>query len=343
MEIQKLSCAHVPSRSPKFRPQATSRICSNPDGNTFSVTDVFSTIQLTVTNTGLQKGMKCDLHVHTRHSGMCNIPGFHRFCRESYNEPEAVYETLKRHGMDFVTVTDHDSIDAAEHLRHYSDFFLSEEVTCTTPSGTEIHVGVYGIEERHHVQLQRKRTDVPALAAYLHELKILFSINHVFSSLTGRRTEPDFEMFEDLFPAMETLNGHIPAINNRAAAQLAEDWKKAPIGGSDAHTLETLALTYTDVPSANTIGDYLEAVRHGRGLVVGASGNYAKLTRAVLGIGASLVRERPWACVFTPLMAVVPLVTLVNYFCELSFHARWSRVIWPAALPEACQTEAAES
>jgi len=274
---------------------------------------------------------------------MCNIPGFHRFCRESYNDPEAVYRTLKRRGMDLVTVTDHDSIDAAEHLRRYPDFFLSEEVTCTTPSGTEIHVGVYGIEERHHMELQRRRSDVPALAAYLQEQKILFSINHVFSSLTGRRTELDFAMFEDLFPAMETLNGHIPAINNEAATQLANDWQKAPVAGSDAHTIETLALTYTEVSDVNSIGSYLEAVRHGRGQATGASGNYAKLTRAVLGIASSLVRERPWAIVLSPLMLAVPLVTLGNYFCELSFHARWSRAMWPAALPESGCAEAAES
>ncbi len=62
-------------------------------------------------------------------------------------------------------------------------------MTCTTPSKTEIHVGVYGIEERHHIELQRRRNDVPSLAAYLREQQILFSINHVFSSLTGRRTE----------------------------------------------------------------------------------------------------------------------------------------------------------
>jgi predicted metal-dependent phosphoesterase TrpH len=286
--------------------------------------------------------MRCDLHVHTRHSGMCNIPGFHRFCRESYNDPEAVYRTLKRRGMDLVTVTDHDSIDAAEHLRRYPDFFLSEEVTCTTPSGTEIHVGVYGIEERHHMELQRRRSDVPALAAFLHEQKILFSINHVFSSLTGRRTELDFAMFEDLFPAMETLNGHIPAGNNRAARRLAQDWQKAAVGGSDAHTIETLALTYTEVAGTDGIRSYLEGVRQGRGQVAGASGNYAKLTRAVLGIGASLVWERPWTLVLSPLMLAVPLVTLANYFCELSFHARWSRVVWPLPLQQA-PTEAAES
>jgi predicted metal-dependent phosphoesterase TrpH len=274
---------------------------------------------------------------------MCNIPGFHRLCRESYNEPEAVYQTLKRRGMDLVTVTDHDSIDAAEHLRHYPDFFLSEEVTCTTPSMTEIHVGVYGIEERHHIELQRRRSDVPALAAYLQEQKILFSINHVFSSLTGRRTELDFEMFEELFPAMETRNGHIPAMNNRAATRLAQDWQKAAIGGSDAHTLETLALTYTEVPGARNIGDFVDRVRQGQGQVAGASGNYAKLTRAVLGIGSSLVREHPWTIVLSPLMLAIPLVTLANYFCELSFHARWSRTVWPVQLPEPSCAEAAEN
>ena len=287
--------------------------------------------------------MRCDLHVHTRHSGMCNIPGFHRFCRESYNDPEAVYETLKRRGMDLVTVTDHDSIDAAEQLRRYPDFFLSEEVTCTTPSNTEIHVGVYGIGERQHIELQRRRNDVPALTAYLREQKLLFSFNHIFSSLTGRRTELDFEMFKELFPAMETLNGHIPSINNRAAARLAEDWRKVAVGGSDAHTLETLALTYTDVAGVTSIESYLEALRQGRGKVGGASGNYAKLTRAVLGIGSSLVCERPWAAALAPLMLIVPLVTLANYFCELAFYARWSRAIWPLPIPETDCTEAAES
>ena len=126
---------------------------------------------------------------------MCNIPGFHRFCRESYNDPEAVYRTLKRRGMDLVTVTDHDSIDAAEHLRRYPDFFLSEEVTCTTPSGTEIHVGVYGIEERHHIELQRRRNDVPSLAAYLQRTK--HPVQHQPRFLQPHRT-PHGTRFRDV-------------------------------------------------------------------------------------------------------------------------------------------------
>ena len=87
-----------------------------------------------------------------------------RVCRESYNDPAEVYETLKRRGMELVTVTDHDSIDAVESLRRHPDFFLSEEVSCRTASGTHLHMGVYGIEERDHIQLQRRARGFSGLA-----------------------------------------------------------------------------------------------------------------------------------------------------------------------------------
>src|SRR5581483_894300 len=144
--------------------------------------------------------MRCDLHVHTRYSGMCTVPLIKAVCRESYNSPIAVYDKLKRLGMDLVTVTDHDAIEAAEPLRQFPDFFLSEEVTCRMPSGTELHVGVYDITERQHVEIQRRRADLESLAAYLHANRLHFSANHVFSSLTGRRALADFECFERLFP-----------------------------------------------------------------------------------------------------------------------------------------------
>ena len=269
--------------------------------------------------------MRCDLHVHTRHSGLCTIPLLSRVCRESYNDPEAVYGTLKRRGMDLVTVTDHDSIDAAEQLRRHADFFLSEEVTCTTPSGNEIHVGVYGIGDRHHVELQRRRKDVPALAAYLREQRLFFSINHVFSSLTGRRSALDFELFQRDFPGVETLNGQIPGRNNRSAARLAREWRKAPVAGSDAHTMASLGQTCTEVPAASNVGEFLNGLRHGRARVHGASGDYAKLTKAVLVIGMHLVRDYAWSIALAPLLLAVPMVTLGNYISEVAFNYRWSR------------------
>jgi predicted metal-dependent phosphoesterase TrpH len=269
--------------------------------------------------------MRCDLHVHTIHSGMCTVPVLNRICRESYNDPLEVYHLLKQRGMNLVTVTDHDSIDAVEQLRQYPDFFLSEEVSCRTSRGTDLHVGVYGITERNHVELARRREDFPSFLAYCDEQQLLFSVNHVFSGLTGRRTEEDFQEFALRFPAVETRNGTMPAQANRCAAEFAQTTRKAVVAGSDGHTLAGLGRTYTEVAGARTTSEYLDGLRRGHASVAGESGSYSKLTRAVWSIGLEMVEERPWTVILTPLMALVPLVTAVNLVMELGFAARWGR------------------
>lgn len=279
--------------------------------------------------------MRCDLHVHTLHSGMCTIPGLSRICRESYNRPLEVYATLKRRGMDLVTVTDHDSIDAAETLRKYPDFFLSEEVTCRTPDGTELHVGVYGIEERDHIELQRRRDDLLSLIFYLQERRLLFSVNHVYSQLTGKRTETDFALFEQYFPAVETRNGQMPYRLNSAAALLASQWQKAVVAGSDAHTMGPLGLTYTEAPGVRSKSEFLAALRRGRALAHGESGSFIKLTRTILEIGLGLVWEKPLAALLAPLFLAVPLVTLGNCLAEDIFARRWAKRTIRALAPAA--------
>ena len=269
--------------------------------------------------------MRCDLHVHTVHSGMCTVPVLSRVCRESYNEPLALYETLKRRGMDLVTVTDHDSIDAVEELRKYPDFFLSEEVTCTMPSGTEMHAGVYGIREQNHIELQRRRTDVESLLAYAAENRLFVTVNHLYSSLTGHRTEEDFAMFARDFHGVETMNGQILERANRLAGQFAARFGKPEIGGSDAHTMACVGRTYTDVNGARSVSDYLAGLRRGEGRPAGESGDFVKLNNAVFGIGGSLMREKPWMVLAGGLFAAIPVAVLANYVREVAFVWYWSR------------------
>ena len=268
--------------------------------------------------------MQCDLHVHTRHSGMCTVPLLDRVCRESYTAPRPLYETLKQRGMDLVTVTDHDSIDAVEELRRHSDFFLSEEVTAISPDGTELHVGVYDIQERHHTEIQRRRKDLPALCAYLTEQQLFFTVNHVYSSLTGRRTEADFALFAREFPGMEALNGQIPKLNNRRAGELAESWGKAVIGGSDAHTMESLGRTCTRVAGARNKQEFMDGLRAGQATLLGESGGYWKLTRAVWSLSSDMMRENSRTLFLAPLMALVPLVILANCVREFAFVSHWA-------------------
>lgn len=266
--------------------------------------------------------MRCDLHVHTNHSGMCTIPVLRGVCRESYNQPLAVYTKLKRLGMDLVTVTDHDSIDAAEELRPRSDFFLSEEATCRLPSGTELHIGIYDITEADHIQIQRRRDDFESLIAWLTERKLFFSANHVFSSLTGRRQLSDFGLFESAFPAIETRNGHMLVRANNYAATLADFAGRAEVGGSDAHAMGSVGCAWTVVPRARSREEYLDGLRRGFGKVRGATGSYWKLTRDVLAIGGQMVRHNPLTLPIAPLGILVPLVIAGNYIREDLF-ARW--------------------
>ena len=275
---------------------------------------------------------------------MCTIPLLRRVCRESYNQPAEVYERLKRLGMDLVTVTDHDSIDAAEELRSHADFFLSEEVTCRMPSGTELHMGVYDLSERDHIELQRRRDDFERLLAWLRERNLFFSANHVFSSLTGRRTLADFELFERQFPALETRNGHMLARANENAAALADFAGKAEVGGSDAHALASVGCTWTSVRGARTREEFLEGLRRGQGRVRGATGSYWKLTRDILAIGGQMVRHNPYTLPLAPLACAAPLVTAGNYVREF-FFARWWMARYTRARAErfAAAVEAAEA
>ena len=82
--------------------------------------------------------------------------------RDCYSRPEDVYRVAKARGMDLVTITDHDSIDGClEFLDRHpdaADFFISEEVSCRFPGTTlDVHLGVYGMTERLHGELQPLR------------------------------------------------------------------------------------------------------------------------------------------------------------------------------------------
>jgi predicted metal-dependent phosphoesterase TrpH len=172
---------------------------------------------------------------------------------------------------------------------------------------------------------QRRVGDFTSLFAYLRERKLLFSVNHAFSGLTGSRTRADFEEFVEAFPAVETRNGQMLPAANRYAEEMALLAGKAAVGGSDAHTLECLGRTYTEVAGARTPAEFLEGLKRGQGAVRGQSGDYWKLTRAVADIGCPLIRERPWTLVLAPLMAAIPAVTLVNLLRETCFAHAWGR------------------
>jgi predicted metal-dependent phosphoesterase TrpH len=268
--------------------------------------------------------MRCDLHVHSVASGMFDAPVLSRICRESYNDPTEVYQRLKHLGMSVVTITDHDSIDAVEVLRRYPDFFLSEEVTVKMPSGTLMHLGVYGISERDHAEIQRRRNDFIALLMYLTERKLFFSVNHVFSGLTGRRDEEDFRWFASYVPAFEGRNGQMWKGANAGAQKLARRLGKVAIAGSDSHTIAGVGRTYTEVAGARTTEEFLAGLRTGTGVICGAHGGYLKLTADVYRIIWAMLCDQPWTLPLMPAAVLTPAFTAAHWLNEIGFCRKWS-------------------
>jgi predicted metal-dependent phosphoesterase TrpH len=271
--------------------------------------------------------MRCDLHVHTVASGACNTPGLSRVCLESYNQPQRVYLHLKGLGMSAVTVTDHDAIDAGEELRHHRDFFLSEEATVRMPSGTEIHLGVYNLSERDHLEIQRRRTDFISLLMYLTERKLFFSVNHVFSGLTGRREAEDFHWFASYVPAFETRNGQMWPEANASSARLAARMGKIAIAGSDAHTMAGVGKTFTEVRGARTIEEFFSGLRAGQGLVHGEHGTLRRLTADVFRIARCVFQERPAMLALLPFTVLIPAITASHWLNEIRFCKKWAATL----------------
>lgn len=163
-----------------------------------------------------------------------------------------------------------------------------------------------------------------SLIMYLTERQLFFSINHVFSSLTGPREFEDFWWFEEYFPAIETHNSHMLDSANASAGSLAKQWNKIGLGGSDAHALPSAGLAYTEVPGARDKEEFFAGLRNGAGCVAGDSGSFTRLTRDVLLISAALMREKAWTRLLAPLGLLIPLITAMNYFEERGFNKRWA-------------------
>lgn len=258
---------------------------------------------------------------------MCNTPGLTRICRESYNQPEDAYHRCKERGMSIVTITDHDSIAAAEVLRKYPDFFLSEEVTAQMPSGTEMHLGVYGINEKDHLEIQRRRVDFISLLMYLTERKLFFSVNHVFSGLTGRRALEDFTWFASYVPAFEVRNGQMWIEANRSAERLARRMGKVRVAGSDSHTLSGVGLTFTEVPGSRTVDEFFLGLRSGRGLIHGEHGSYGKLTLDICRFAGAMLEDSPLTLAILPFSPLMPLITAGHWLHEIHFCRKWAAVL----------------
>jgi predicted metal-dependent phosphoesterase TrpH len=235
----------------------------------------------------MEQGSRVDMHCHSVASRSTK-PEVRKalILPECATEPEAIYELAKRRGMDFVTITDHDTIDGALRLADRPDFFVSEELTARfRDEPREVHVLCYGIDPDDHARLQERARDVEAVAAYLHGRGILAALAHPFWEVEEPLTLPHRRRLAQLFPVWEVRSGYFGTAFNAPALAFREACGGVGIAGSDCHGGIHVGLTYTETPHARSPEEFLRHVRAGRAEPQGEQGNRMKLAQATAAIG----------------------------------------------------------
>jgi len=259
---------------------------------------------------------RADLHVHSKYSDRPSEWFLRRIgSPESFVEPLALYRACRERGMDYVTITDHNSIRGALEIAHLPGTFLSSELTTYFPENNcKVHCLVWGVTEKSFRDLDELRPSIYDLHRYMNENHIVHAIAHPLFLVNDRLTVEQFEKLILMFKRFEGLNGsrHPRAgllaravfenLTPELIVQLAgkhgiaptgsEPWKKSITGGSDDHSGLYTAEAHTVTPHSATVFDFLQHLGEGRHQPGGRAGTSVRLAHSLYGIAYSYYENR---------------------------------------------------
>jgi hypothetical protein len=258
----------------------------------------------------------CDLHIHSRFSAHSEEWLFRRFdFPDSYTDPRDLYRLLREREMNFVTITDHDTIDGNLEIAELDHTFISEEVTTYFPHDPcKLHLLVWGISEAQHSEIAALRENIFDLQSYLQKSAINHSVAHPLYSINGKLEASHLERLILLFKHFEGINGLRDALLSVLARELlsdltpkkieeladrhnlqpthAEPWKKIFTGGSDDHGGKFLASAYTETPQSQSPEEFLQHVREGECVARGEGGTPLALSHGFYNTVSCFIQDR---------------------------------------------------
>ncbi len=238
---------------------------------------------------------RADLHCHSTASAVAKLGVQHALgLPECATPPEEVYALAKRRGMDFVTITDHDTIEGAQAIADRPDVFVSEELTAGfRGEPQQVHVLCLGITPDDHDWLQAHRDDVEVVAGYLHEREIACALAHPFYAVAAPLTARHRRRLAELFGIWEVRNGARDAELNLPAAVYVETHGGIGVGGTDDHAGIDIGRTYSETPLAATPAELLAHVRAGRVQAHGDHGSAARWAHNAMALALRALGRGP--------------------------------------------------
>src|SRR5216110_1077014 len=217
--------------------------------------------------------------------------------------------------MDYVTITDHDSIDGCLEIAHLPRTFISEQVTTYFPhDACKLHILVWGVSEQQHSDIESVRDNIFDLQRYLQRAQIAHAVAHPLYSVNGKLKASHLEQLILLFKHFEGINGlrdallsdlaktlfnqltpvKIEALANRygLAPTHAAPWHKILVGGSDDHGGQFVASAFTETPAADSAEKFLELVRNGDCTPYGQGGTPLILSHGFYNTVACFIQDR---------------------------------------------------
>ena len=259
---------------------------------------------------------KADLHVHSRFSNKPSIWALRKLnCPESYTTPESIYKAALKNGMDFVTITDHNTINGALEIATLPQTFISSEITTYFPEdGCKMHVVALGISELIFEDIMHLRKNIYELVAYLQGNRIAHYIAHPLYDMNSRISADTIEKLVLLFEVFEVKNGSrsqrysnmvsdiIASLTPDKIAFLADrhgfmpygesPWIKGTVGGSDDHSGFFVARAYTVSPAGGSVEEFITSVSTRKTLSAGDDGDVMTLAHSIYGIGYRFLKEK---------------------------------------------------
>jgi len=230
---------------------------------------------------------KADLHIHSRYSTRAADWVLRRLdFPASYSDPLQTYHRLKEAGMQFVTLTDHNSIEGCLEIAHLPGVIFGEEVTASFPEDEcRVHILVWGLTETQHREIQVLRENIYDLQKYLSDQSLAHAVAHPFQSPNDKLTPLHFQKLILLFRHFEGINGrYLDRVSDATRYALGmltprsievfaartglmptheDSWRKVFIGGSDDHGGMYPARAYTETPAAQNVAEFLDHLRAG--------------------------------------------------------------------------------
>src|SRR5688572_21795777 len=280
---------------------------------------------------------RIDLHCHSDASNKAAEAALNAIsCPECYSQPEEVYAQAKCRGMDFVTITDHDTICGVTNISSRPDVLVGEELTCWFPEDDcKMHVLVYGITPEDHGELQRLAPNIYDVAAYVERRRIAHSVAHPIYRQNDKLERWHLERLLLMFKGFECLNGAHSALHREAFEPVLEQlnrqeieklaerhgleprwpepWLKARTAGTDDHGLLNIGRTYTEFPpETRTVEDVLNCLREGRCQPGGEAGSSIKLAHTFYSVAVRYYSRHIMSPGMKPNLAATILQTIAG-------------------------------